>query len=79
MKRLFVRRTISRQQKQAVEGTCYRIEPYGDKYFALYDTRDESFVGVFVYLKGAANVVKLLVKMECESLATQSECNRMAS
>lgn len=71
-----MKRTISRQQKQAVEGTCYRIKPYSSKYFALCDTCDESLVGVFVYLKGAANVVKLLTKMECGSLATHSGCNR---
>ncbi len=48
------------KREMITAGTPYRIHSHG-KFFALRDTRSDSLIGIFVYLKGAGEVVRLLM------------------
>lgn len=64
----------TKRQVAATAGTHYRIEPHDSRAFALYDERDNSLVGVFVYLKGAAYVAKRFAELELAVLAGVKAC-----
>jgi hypothetical protein len=71
-------RTRTKQQIKATEGTHYRIEPYDSRAFALFDERDETLVGVFVYLRGAAYVARKFAKLEKAIIAGVKACDEGA-
>ncbi len=48
------------KREMITAGTPYRIESHG-RFFALHDTRSESLIGIFVYLRGVGEVVRLLM------------------
>ena len=72
-------RRKTRRQRAATEGTPFRVEPHDSRAFALYDDRDGSLVGVFVYLKGAAYVAKRFAELEAAVRAAAVACTDGAS
>ncbi len=48
------------KREQITSGTPYRIDSHG-RFFALRDTRSDSLIGIFVYLRGVGEVVRLLM------------------
>jgi len=67
-------RRRTQNQIKATAGTHYRIEPHDSRAFALYDERDNSLVGVFVYLKGAAYVARKFAELEAAIIEGVKAC-----
>lgn len=71
-------RKASKVAIKATAGTNYIVEPHDSRAFALYDKRDDSLVGIFVYLKGAAYVAKKFTELENAVMMAAEACERGA-